>query len=69
MSVKLMKAKNITSSVSNRDLRALQLREHPIQHTIPGPAVHLRIDRMPPGEPLGQSPPLATVLGDIQDRV
>ena len=51
------------------DLRLLQLLEHPIEHAALGPAIHARIDRVPIAEPLGQTAPLAAVLGHIQDGV
>ena len=51
------------------DLLALQLFKHAIQHTILGPAIHAGIDGVPVAEPLGQSAPLAALLGHIQQRV
>jgi hypothetical protein len=51
------------------DLGALQLLEHPVEHAVLGPAVHTGVDRVPVAEPLGQAPPLAAMLGHVEDRV
>jgi len=51
------------------DLRLLQLLEHPVEHAGLRPAVHARVDRVPVAEALGQSSPLAAVLGHVQDCV
>ena len=51
------------------DLRMLQLCEDPIQHTALRPAIHAGVDGVPVAEPLGQTAPFATLLGDLQDRV
>ena len=51
------------------DLIVLQLREHSIQYTALRPAIHARIDRVPVAKPLGQPPPFAALLGDVQDGV
>ena len=51
------------------DLRTLQLLEHAIKYTGLGPAVHARIDGVPVAKPLGQSAPLAAMLGHIEDRI
>jgi len=50
-------------------LGPLKLLKHAIEHARLGPAVHAGIDRVPVAEPLGQSAPLAAVLGDVQDGV
>ena len=47
----------------------LQLPEHPVEHTTLAPAVHARIDRVPIAEALGKPPPLAALLGHVQDGV
>jgi hypothetical protein len=51
------------------DLSLLQLGKDTIQHPALRPPVHARIDRVPVPEPLGQAPPFAALLGDVQDRV
>ena len=51
------------------NLCALQLLEHSIEHTGFGPAVDARVDRVPVAEALGQSTPLAAMLGHIEDRI
>ena len=51
------------------DLRALQLLEHAIQDAGFGPAVHARVNRVPVAKALGQSAPLAAILGHIEDRI
>ena len=51
------------------DLCALQLLEHPIQHTAFAPAVHARVDSVPITEAFGQTAPLAAVLGHVQNGV
>ena len=51
------------------DLFALQVFEDPVEHPILGPAIHPRVDGVPPAEPTRQSPPLAPMLGDVQDGV
>src|SRR5512145_2271588 len=51
------------------DLLLLQLREYAIEHTALGPAVHAGIDRVPVRESLGQTTPLAPLLGNVEDRV
>ena len=51
------------------DLSMLQLLEYAIEHPILGPAIHARVDGVPIAESLGQSAPLATVLGHVQDRI
>lgn len=51
------------------NLSTLQLLEHPIEHAGLGPPIHACIDRVPIAEPLGQTAPLAAVLGHIQHRV
>ena len=51
------------------DLLHLQLFKHAVQYAIFGPAVHAHIDRVPAAEPLRKTPPLATLLRHIQNRV
>jgi hypothetical protein len=51
------------------DLLALQLLKDAIQHAVLGPAVHAGVNGVPVAEPLGKPPPLAPLLGHIQDRV
>jgi hypothetical protein len=51
------------------DLLFLQRREDAVQDTRFRPPVHPRIDRVPPAKPLGERPPLAPVLGHIQNGV
>ena len=50
-------------------LLALQFLEHLVEHACLRPPTHARIDRVPIAKSLGQTPPLATVLGDIQHGV
>ena len=51
------------------DVGLLKFCEDAIQHAALGPAVHARVNGVPVAEALGQTAPLAAVLGDIQDRV
>ena len=51
------------------DLFFLQRREDAIKHPRLRPAVHARVHGVPPAEPLRHAAPLASVLGDVQDRV
>ncbi len=51
------------------DLLFLEGREHAVQHPCLRPSVHPRIDRVPPAKPLGEGPPLAPVLGHVQNGV
>jgi len=51
------------------DLLTLQFLEHTIKHTLLGPAIHSRIDRVPVAETLWQAAPLAAMLGNVKDRV
>ena len=51
------------------DLRSLQLLEHAIKYPGLCPAVHARVDGVPVAKPLGQSAPLAAMLGHIEDRI
>ena len=51
------------------DLRALPFLEYTIKHTLLGPAIHPRIDRVPITETLWQAAPLAAMLGNVKDRV
>ena len=50
-------------------LHSLQLFEHTVEHAGLGPAIHARVDGVPVTEALGQSAPLAALLGDVQDGV
>ena len=50
-------------------LGALQVFEHPVEHPVFGPAIHAGIDRVPIPEATRHAPPLAPVLGDVQDRI
>ena len=47
----------------------LQLLEHPVEHAVLRPAVHPGINGVPVAEPRRQTPPLAAVLGHIQNSV
>ena len=51
------------------NLRLLQLLKHPIQHTTFAPAVHAGVDGVPITEALGQTAPLATMLGHVQNGI
>src|ERR1019366_3316549 len=51
------------------DLLALQLFKDAIQYAVLGPAVHAGVNGVPVAEPLGKPPPLAPLLGHIQNRV
>jgi len=51
------------------DLLRLQLLEYLIENAVLGPAIHLRIDRMPAPEKLRQTAPFAALLSHIQNRV
>jgi hypothetical protein len=51
------------------ELLILQLLEQAIQHANLRPAIHAGLDPVPVPETLGQGPPLAAVLRDVQDRV
>lgn len=55
--------------LDTNDLVALQLLENAIQNPGLGPAIHPRVDRVPIAKTLGQTSPLTTMLGHIQDRV
>ena len=50
-------------------LLALQFLEDGVEHAVLRPAVHTSVNGVPVSEALGQAAPLATVLGDIQNRV
>jgi len=50
-------------------LAFLQLMKEPFEHAALGPAVHAGVDRVPVAETRRQSAPLASMLGDIQNRV
>ena len=51
------------------DLFPLEVFKHPVDHSILRPAVHPCVDGMPIAESGRQPPPLAALLGDIQNRV
>jgi hypothetical protein len=51
------------------DLRTLQFGKYAIQHSAFGPAVHPRIDGVPPPKALGQTTSLATMLSDIKNCI
>ena len=51
------------------DLIVLQLREYPIQDAVLRPPIHAGVDGVPVAKALGQTAPLAALLGYIQDRV
>lgn len=51
------------------ELRALQLLEHPVQHTALAPAVHAGVERMPITKALRQAAPLAAMLGHVQNGI
>ena len=51
------------------DLFPLEVFKHPVEHSILRPAVHPCVDGMPVAESGRQPPPLAALLGDIQNRV
>lgn len=56
-------------NANTHELRALQLFEHPVQHTALAPAVHAGVERMPIAKALGQAAPLAAMLGHVQDGI
>ena len=51
------------------DLFTLQTFEDQIQDTVLGPAIHAGINGMPRAKTLGQSTPLAALLGNVEQRV
>ena len=51
------------------NLLPLQTLKDLVQNTALGPAIHAGIDGMPGPEALGQSPPLATMLRYIEQRI
>ena len=55
--------------LDTHDLSMLQLFKQSIQYTALGPAIHASVDRVPIAEPLGQTAPLATMLGHVQDGI
>ena len=55
--------------LDTRDLLALQVFEHLIQHPVLGPAVHPGVDGVPIAKSCRQSSPFAAMLGDIQDGI
>ena len=55
--------------LDTHDLSMLQLFKNPIQYATLGPAIHASVDRVPIAEPFGQTAPLATMLGHVQDRI
>ena len=52
-----------------QELFALQVSKDPVEHPILGPAIHPGVDGVPVAEPLRYAPPLAALLGDIQDGI
>ena len=50
-------------------LLALELFKDHLQHAVLGPAVHAGVDGVPRTKTLGQSAPLAALLGDIEQRI
>jgi len=52
-----------------QNLLLLQLGKHLIQDAFLGPAIHAHIATVPIAVPLGQSAPLTSVLGHVEDRV
>ena len=55
--------------LDTNDLLVLQFLEHAVQHAALTPAVHARIHRVPIAETLWQPPPLAALLGDVEDGI
>ena len=51
------------------DLLPLQPFKDALQHAVLGPAVHARVEGVPVAKTLGQSAPLAPLLGHLQQRV
>jgi hypothetical protein len=51
------------------DLLALQFLKDSLNHSAFAPPVHPCVDGVPLSQSLGQAPPLAPLLGDIQNRV
>ena len=47
----------------------LQLLEHPVEHPALRPAVHAHVDGVPVAVPGRQPPPLAAMLGHVEDGV
>ncbi|GAA4406015.1 hypothetical protein GCM10011450_14550 [Advenella faeciporci] len=47
----------------------LKLSKHPIKNTSLCPAVHARVNGVPVPESLGQTAPLAAMLGHIKDGI
>jgi len=50
-------------------LLLLQFGKHLIQDPLLGPTIHAHVDAVPVAEPLGQSPPLTSMLRHVEDRV
>ncbi len=50
-------------------VRATARTSGPVEHPVPGPAVHPGVDGVPVADPGRQPPPLAAMLGDVQDGV
>ena len=59
----------IISKPDPQDPFFLQGRKYPIQHAAFEPAVHPSIECVPVAEAFGQSPPLATVLGHVENGI
>src|SRR5437764_14121291 len=53
----------------SHDLLALELFEHLVEHPGLRPPTHAGVDRVPIAESLGQAPPLASVLCDVQHGI
>lgn len=51
------------------DLLMLKLSKHTAQDTTLCPAIHASVDSMPVAEALGQSSPLAAMLGNIKNGI
>lgn len=54
---------------NTHELRALQLFEHPVEHTALAPTVHAGVERMPITKAWRQAAPLAAMLGHVQDGI
>ena len=52
-----------------QELFALQVGKDPVEDAALGPPIHPGVDGVPGAKPGRQTPPLAPVLGDIQDGI
>ena len=52
-----------------QELFALQVGKAPVEDPILGPPIHPGVDGMPRAKPGRSAPPLAAVLGDIQNGI